>query len=104
LLGGRVTYDVSNRWSVGGLFTVLQDTGGARQHAYGVEIGYVLMDNLWATLGYNWRGFSDQDLSGSDYTNRGWVLGLRYKFDEDLFRGKDAAVNKTLTPAGAATP
>lgn len=104
LLGARVTYDVSNRWSVGGLFTVLQDTGGARQHAYGVELGYILMDNLWATLGYNWRGFSDQDLSGSDYTNRGWVLGLRYKFDEDLFRGKDAAVNKTLTPAGATPP
>lgn len=104
LLGARLTYDVSNRWSVGGLFTVLQDTGGARQYAYGVEVGYVLMDNLWATLGYNWRGFSDQDLSGSDYTNRGWVLGLRYKFDEDLFRGKDAAVNKTLAPAGVTPP
>lgn len=97
LLGARVTYDITNRWTVGGLFTVLQGTGGSRQYAYGVEVGYVLMDNLWATLGYNWRGFSDQDLS-SEYTNQGWVLGLRYKFDEDLFRGRDAGVNKTLTP------
>lgn len=97
LLGARVTYDITNRWTVGGLFSVLRGTGGSRQYAYGVEVGYVLMDNLWATLGYNWRGFSDQDIS-SEYTNRGWVLGLRYKFDEDLFRGKDASVNRTLTP------
>lgn len=104
LLGARVSYDVSNRWSLGSLFSVLQGSGGARQYAYGLEVGYVLMDNLWVTLGYNWRGFSDQDLSGSDYTNRGWVLGMRYKFDEDLFRGQDASVNKTLTPARSVTP
>ncbi len=103
LLGARVTYDITNRWSVGGLFSVLQGTGGSRQYAYGLEVGYVLMDNLWATLGYNWRGFSDQDIA-NEYTNRGWVLGLRYKFDEDLFRGKDAGVNKTLTPPASPTP
>lgn len=103
LLGARVTYDISNRWSIGGLFSVLQGTGGSRQHAYGVEVGYVLMDNLWATLGYNWRGFSDKDIS-NEYTNQGWVLGLRYKFDEDLFRGQDAGVNKTLVPGTSAQP
>lgn len=102
LLGARVSYDITNRWSIGGLFSVLQGTGGGRQYAYGLEVGYVLMDNLWATLGYNWRGFRDQDIS-SEYTNRGWVLGMRYKFDEDLFRGRDASVNKTLTPGAAPT-
>lgn len=103
LLGSRVTYDITNRWTLGGLFSVLQGTGGSRQYAYGLEVGYVVMDNLWATLGYNWRGFSDKDIS-SEYTNQGWVLGLRYKFDEDLFRGKDAGVNKTLTSGAPAQP
>lgn len=103
LLGSRVTYDITNRWTVGGLFSVLQGSGGSRQYAYGLEVGYVVMDNLWATLGYNWRGFSDKDLS-SEYTNQGWVLGLRYKFDEDLFRGKDAGVNKTLSSGSPAQP
>jgi hypothetical protein len=51
------------------------------------------------TVGYNWRGFRDKELQGSDYTNRGWVLGVRYKFDEDLFRKDDPNVNKTLTPS-----
>lgn len=101
LFGTRVTYDVSNRWSVGALATVLVGKGGARQYAYGVEVGYVVVDNLWVTLGYNFRGFRDDELTGSDYTNRGWVLGMRYKFDEDLFRKNDASVNRTLTPGTA---
>ncbi len=102
LLGGRVTYDITNRWSLGAIASVLQGTGGDKQYAYGLEVGYIVMDNLYATLGYNWRGFSSSGtasgLTGNDYTNRGWVLGLRYKFDEDLFRKNDPAANKTLNP------
>src|SRR5690606_19705232 len=70
LLGSRETYDITNRWSLGGIVSVLQGSGGARQFAYGVEAGYILMDNLYLTMGYNWRGFRDDDLTGSDYTNR----------------------------------
>ena len=101
LFGSRLTYDVTNRWSVGGLVTVLRDQFGSQQYAYGLEVGYVVVDNLWVTLGYNWRGFKTDDLSftGNEYTNRGWVLGLRYKFDEDLFKRNDSNVNRTLTPS-----
>ena len=102
LLGGRVTYDVTNKWSLGGVVSVLQGSGGDKQYAYGLEAGYIVMDNLYATLGYNWRGFSSSGvaagLTGNDYTNRGWVLGLRYKFDEDLFKKNEPAVNKTIDP------
>ena len=103
LLGGRVTYDVTNRWSLGAMVSRLQGSGGDVQYAYGLEVGYIVVDNLYATLGYNWRGFSSSGaangLTGNDYTNRGWVLGLRYKFDEDLFRKNDPATNKTLDPS-----
>jgi hypothetical protein len=102
LLGGRVTYDVTNKWSIGGIFSVLQGSGGDMQYAYGLEVGYIVMDNLYATLGYNWRGFASSGtasgLTGNDYTNRGWVLGLRYKFDEDLFKKNEPSVNKTIDP------
>jgi hypothetical protein len=101
LVGARITYDVTNRWSVGGITTMLRGQGGAKQYAYGLEVGYTLVDNLLVTAGYNWRGFRDDDLAGSNYTNRGWVLGLRYKFDEDLFKGGDARVNRTLSPTVA---
>ncbi len=102
LLGARITYDITNRWSVGGMTTALVGQGGTRQYAYGLEVGYTLLDNLLVTLGYNWRGFRDDDLTGSNYTNRGWVLGMRYKFDEDLFKAGDAKVNRALSPT--ATP
>jgi hypothetical protein len=101
LIGGRITYDITNRWSLGGITTLLIGKGGGRQYAYGLEVGYTVMDNLIVGLGYNWRGFNGGDLQGSDYTNRGWVLNVRYKFDEDLFKGSDAGVNRTLDPKGA---
>lgn len=104
LFGTRVTYDITNRWSLGVIGTMLVGKGGAKQYAYGLEAGYVLMDNMLVTLGYNFRGFSDDELAGSNYTNRGWVLGVRYKFDEDLFRKDDPSVNKTLSPGAAAKP
>ncbi len=104
LVGGRVTYDITNRWSLGAIASVLQGTGGARQFAYGLEVGYIVVDNLYLTMGYNWRGFRDDDLTGSDYTNRGWVLGVRYKFDEDLFKKNDTSANKTLNPVATAKP
>jgi hypothetical protein len=62
--------------------------GGSRQYALGVETGVLVMENLWLSLGYNWRGFKDRDLSGSDYTARGLYLRLRWKCDEDLFEKK----------------
>jgi hypothetical protein len=101
LIGGRITYDITNRWSLGGITTVLAGKSGGRQYAYGIEVGYTVMDNLIVGLGYNWRGFNGGDINGSDYTNRGWVLNIRYKFDEDLFRGSDAGVNRTFDPKGA---
>jgi hypothetical protein len=102
LLGARVTYDITNRWSLGGITTVLVGKDGGKQYAFGLEAGYTVMDNLLMTVGYNWRGFRDDDLTGSDYTNRGWVLGVRYKFDETLFGRDDGAVNRTLNPGATA--
>lgn len=99
LVGARVTYDITNQWTLGALFSGLQGRDGAYSYAYGIEVGYVVADNLLATLGYNWRGFKEADLTSSgDYTNQGWIFGMRYKFDETVFRGSDPSVNKTINP------
>ena len=78
------------RFALGGL--ILAATLGALFYFSHV------VDNLWVTLGYNFRGFSDTDLTGSDYTNRGWVLGVRYKFDEDLFKTGDQKAEGASQP------
>lgn len=101
LVGGRLIYDVTENWDLGVMTSVLQgkaanQDGSARQYAAGLEVGYNVATNLWISAGYNWTGFNDKDLAASEYTNRGAYLRLRYKFDEDLFKGKDTEVNRSL--------
>jgi hypothetical protein len=101
MASGRLVYDVSENWDLGLMAASLQGRPGggsswSRQYAMGVEAGYLLQQNLWLSAGYNVRGFSDRDLSASEYTNRGVYLRLRFKFDEDLFRGNNRNVNRSL--------
>ncbi len=95
LLGGRVTYDINKDWDVGVMLSSLHGSdGGSHQYAYGAEVGHIVMKNLWVSLGYNASGFTDRDLTGSEYTAKGLYLRLRFKFDESLFkRGTVEAVN-----------
>jgi hypothetical protein len=54
----------------------------------------MVMENLWASAGYNLFGYRDDDLTSGEYTNKGAFVRLRYKFDEDLFG--PAARNKPV--------
>lgn len=97
LVGGRATYDISENWDIGLMTSFMYSPQGrAKQWAQGAEVGYLLQQNLWLSAGVNWMGFSDQELTGSDYTNKGVYLRLRYKFDGSLFQGKDTNVNRVL--------
>lgn len=97
LVGGRATYDISEKWDVGLMTSLMYSPqGSSKQWAQGAEIGYLVQTNLWLSLGANWRGFNDRELTGSDYTNRGVYVRLRFKFDGELFKGKDTDVNRAL--------
>ena len=58
-------------------------------------VSYTHLD-VYKRQGFNWSGFHDRDLSGSDYTAQGFYVRLRFKFDENLFSGKSEEVNRTL--------
>ena len=63
----------------------------------GVEAGYLLQQNLWLSAGVNAAGFAgDADLVGYEYTRAGVYVRLRFKFDENLFKGRDPQVNRSL--------
>jgi hypothetical protein len=101
LLGSRLVYDITEKWDVGLMGSVLKgkaatQAGSSTQYAAGLEVGYAVAANLWASVGFNATGFNDRDLSGGEYTNKGAYLRLRYKFDEDLFRGNNKTVNRSL--------
>ncbi len=95
LVSGRVMYDLTERWDVGLVGSVF-DGEGAQQLGLGFETGYSLIDNLWLSVGYNFSGFSDDDLVDSDYTRRGAYIRLRFKFDEKLFSSRDRSWNNSL--------
>jgi hypothetical protein len=102
LISGRVTYDLTHRWDIGVNVSTLFSRGFSdRQRGLGLEVGYAVTSNLWLSGGYNVFGYREDDLTGGEYTNRGFFLRLRYKFDEDLFGAKDSKVNNTLAPGAA---
>lgn len=89
LLSGRAIYDINPKWDIGLLLaTLYSPQGSSRQYAYGTELGYQVVKNMYVSVGYNVSGFTDRDLTGSDYTAHGVFLRLRYKFDESLFKSK----------------
>ncbi|WP_066266377.1 hypothetical protein [Hydrogenophaga palleronii] len=106
LAGGRITWDLSERWDVGMQYHMMwSPQGNARQDSVGVEAGYLIKSNLWVSVGYNVRGFRDDELTGASYTRKGVYLRLRFKFDETLFRGSDPQTNRALSPmASVARP
>lgn len=102
LVGGRAMYDIVPKWDVGALANVLfSSPGKARQYNLGLETGYRFYENFWVSLGYNFLGFDDGDLSGTDYTNKGVFVRLRFKFNEDLFKFDDPKVNRSLPQAAS---
>lgn len=97
LLGGRAVYDFTEKWDVGVMGSVLYSPqGSTKQWASGLELGYQLKQNLWASAGFNWTGFTDRDLSGADYTSQGFYVRMRFKFDENLFSGNKPEANRAL--------
>ncbi len=96
LLAGRLVWDFTENWDAS-LLAAAQMGQGACQTAYGAELGYLLKQNLWLSAGVNRAGFAgDADLAGYEYTRRGVYLRLRFKFDENLFKGRDREVNRSL--------
>ncbi|PLX85824.1 MAG: hypothetical protein C0617_02850 [Desulfuromonas sp.] len=98
LLAGRLIYDITERWDAGFLASALAREDDALNYGIGGEIGYLFAANLWISGGYNFLGFYDRDLSGEDYTNPGFYMRFRFKFDEHLLDGNDPEQNKTISP------
>jgi hypothetical protein len=100
LLSGRIIYDITEKIDLGlnaSLMSgkALNQVGSSVQKGLGLEVGYSMTSNLWTSLGYNFAGYTDKDLT-SDYTARGVYLKMRYKFDQDVFESNNPYVNNTL--------
>ena len=87
LLASRIIFDIGSRFDVSAMASVMgTPNDAARDEAYGLELGYLLRENIWLSIGHNFTGFYDRDLSGTEQTDSGWYLRMRMKFDEKLLQ------------------
>ncbi len=83
LLGGELRHDITERIDAGLHGSMMQTTAtGTTQWSAGPSIGISPKDNVWASVGYNFIGFRDEDFQAAEYTRHGLYLKLRFKFDE----------------------
>ncbi len=89
LLSARAIWEVAPRWDISVIAsTVLGRGAQSKTYSVGMELGFMVMENLWLSGGYNFYGYRDEDFANGEYTNKGTYLRLRYKFDEDLFASR----------------
>lgn len=86
LLFGRITKDLTKRVDASLLGAYTWDQTGAAKYALGAEIGFMIIPDLWLSVGKILSGFRDDELTNGEYTNQGTYLRLRFKFDEGLFK------------------
>ncbi len=98
LVGGRSTWDLTERWDVG-LQGYRTWGNGAAENAVGIEAGYLVWKNLWVSAGYNIKGFSAPDLTSEAHTQRGAYVRLRFKFDETLLDSAPVAPGSSVAAA-----
>lgn len=83
LLSGRATLDLTSRFDVGAIGRT--HFGDGRRYGLGLEAGLAVSDDLRLSAGYNWFGFRDEELALDEPTDRGFYIGLGWRFDEGLF-------------------
>jgi hypothetical protein len=86
-LHGRITRDIGRDWDCGVTGSVLAGRRiQQRTYGLGAEAGRLLPGGAWLSLGFNRFGYSDDELTGEQWTRAGAYLRMRVKFDETLFQ------------------
>ncbi len=86
LAGADARIGIGDRFEIGATGTVranLEDN--VTSFAYGPTIGFVPVDGMLLTVGYNIEGFRDGDFSAARNTDEGLFAAARFKFDTDTF-------------------
>lgn len=90
LIGIELRYDLSKKWDTGVHAHQLHNWNAqVKNYGVGASLGYKIMNNAWAAIGYNILGFNDQDFSGANYRTQGFYITLRMKFDQDTLHLND---------------
>lgn len=93
LLGLEVRHDIKTWLDIGLQASTLNSwSTGTRTYSFGPQVGMSPVKNGWVTLGWNIQGFTDRDFDAARYSAQGPYLQLRFKFDQNSFGKRSAAL------------
>lgn len=87
LYGVDMRRDLTDRFDVGLHGALLEShESGVADASVGIDVGVTVTRNVWISVGYNLRGFRDDDFEASRYTAQGPFIKFRMKADQDTFK------------------
>lgn len=83
LIGAEWRWDINQKLDLGLHGSVLHSWNDqSMAYSFGPSVGISPLTNFWITVGYNLKGFRDEDFDAAAYTESGLYLKLRIKFDQ----------------------
>jgi uncharacterized repeat protein (TIGR01451 family) len=100
LILAGISYDLAEKWDLS-LYLKLMNQYDTGQHSFGsvASVGYRVYRNVIISAGYNYARLDDRDLTGESYQGQGPFVGVKVKFDEDMFESERAVVAAPLPAA-----
>ena len=94
-----LSYDMAERWELSA-YLKLMNQYDARLHSLGAvgSAGYRVYRNVVLSAGYNFARLDDRDLTGETFQGQGPFVGVKVKFDEDMFETAQAIVEPLPPP------
>ena len=96
LAGAETRYDLTEWLDIGARAQVLHSEGDT-SWSFGPSIGISPVENLWASVGYNFDGYVDDDFEAAEYSRSGPFVQIRFKFDQLSTRG----LLRRISPGGS---
>jgi len=87
LIGGEVRFDVTRKIDLGLSGSALISDSGQTDYQIGPSVGFSPVDNTWISLGWNVKGFRDNDFEAAEFSRDGPFIKLQVKFDQHTARG-----------------
>jgi len=86
LILAGISYDLAERWELA-CYLKLANQYQTGQHSLGAvaSAGYRVYRNVVLNAGYNYARLDDKDLTGESFQGQGPFVGVKVKFDEEMF-------------------
>jgi uncharacterized repeat protein (TIGR01451 family) len=102
LILAGLSYDLTQTWEISCYLKLLNQYDTQQRSLGGVaRAGYRIYRNVVLSAGYNYARLDDRDLSGESFQGQGPFLGIKVKFDEDMFQSAGRQVVALPEPPSA---